>query len=160
MAFTTTNARPLNAVRIVSRADDAVDHEASDWDEYMDDAIKNAASLKMKPGKSATYFLCNFQLTGKESARIKDAMIKGVDRDSNEMNMSYGRWAYTVAKLTLKDIQNPPNVDGIIEYKKDGTGYVLDSVLDVLESAGVVQEIFNHWVALTQNKDTIGHEKN
>jgi hypothetical protein len=154
MAFTTTNRRPLNAVRIVSRHDDAVDADKTDWEKYDADPISNAAAIVMKPGKEPTYFLCNFDLSGRESAMVKDAMVKGVDRSDGSVNLSYGKWAYTVARLTLKDIQNPPNVDGVIDYKKDGTGYVLDSVLSVLERAGVVGEIFNHYVTLTQGEAT------
>lgn len=151
MALLISARRSLNSIRIISRYDDAVDNDATDWDKYDADPIANADAIVLKPGRQPTFFLCNFDLTGKESTTVKDAMVKGVDRSDGTVNLSYGKWAYTVVRLTLKDIQNPPDVDGVIEFKKDGTGYVLDSVLTVLERVGVVGEIFNHYLTLTQN---------
>jgi len=151
MAFLTNTRRSLNAVRLISRNDDAVDQEQSDWDKYDEDPIANADAIVIKDGAEPTYFLCNFDITGKESSLVKDAMIKGFDKEDQSVKLSYGKWAYTVVRLTLKGIQNPPGVDGVIEYKKDGTGYAMDSVLSVLERHGVMGEIFNHYVALTQS---------
>lgn len=152
MALLISNRRPLNAVSLISRMDSAVDKDATDWELYDADPIVNISAIKIKPGQEPTKFICNFDLSGKEAALIKDAMIKNMDPETKSPNLAYGKWSYTAVKLTLKDIQNPPNTDGVIEYKRDGTGYVMDSVLSVLERAGVVQEIFNHFLNLTHNE--------
>lgn len=152
MALIISNRRPLNCVTIISRQDSAVDSDATDWNAYDADPIGNASAIKLKPGQEPTKFICNFDLSGKESAQIKDAMVKNMDEESRRPNLAYGKWSYTAVRLTLKDIQNPPNTDGVVEFKKDGTGYVMDSVMSVLERAGVVQEIFNHYLTLTQGE--------
>jgi hypothetical protein len=151
MALIVSNRRPLNAVTIISRFDSAVDNEATDWESYDNDPITNASAIKIKSGCEPTKFIMNFDVTGKEAASIKDSMIKGMDQETKQPNLAYGKWSYCVVKMTLKDIQNPPNTDGVIEFKKDGTGYVMDSVLSVLERAGVLQELFNHYLVLTNN---------
>jgi len=158
MAITTGQIKKLNAVHIISSKDSAVDEDASDWELYSADPIKNLDAVKYKAGQEATHFICNFEQSGKEMATIKDAMLKGFDDDRNPQ-LSYGNGAYTVARFTLKDIQNPPNVADTIVFKKEGRGYVADSVLTVLDRLGVVQEIFQHWVKLTQD-DTEPEAKN
>jgi len=150
MAIKLSQVKRLNSVHIISKRDDAVDEEQTEWDRYDEDPVNNLDAIKYHAEKEATKFICNFEQTGKEVASIKDAMIKGFDDDKNPM-VAYGKWAYTVARMTLKDIQNPPNVGDVIIFKKDGKGYVTDEILTKLERLGIVQEIFQHWIHLTQD---------
>lgn len=149
--------KKLNAIRYVCKLDDAVDHEASDRDLYEEDPMKNADALVFLPGKEPTYFVLNFDINGREDAMIKDARIKGIDEDKNPI-MAMGKWAYQVAKITLKDIQNPPNVVPLVVYKKDGRGYVADAILDKLAKYGVIDEIWNLFLALRENKEEVKKE--
>ena len=152
MALIIDQSHRLNAVRIISRNDDAVDEEASDWEVYDKDPVRNEKALVMKADQTPTIFLCNFELTGKEAANVKDALISGIDDEKN-IKMSYGKWSYRVTQLTLKGIENPPNVKDVIEYKKDGRGYVSDQTMTLLERMGLVSEIFTHYTSLTQSKE-------
>jgi len=149
MAVKITDQRKVNAVRIISRSDGAIDEANSDWDLYNQDPIKNEGALKFLPKGQPTIFLCNFDISGKESALIKDAMIGGKDDDENT-KMSIGKWGYLVTKITLKDIQNPEGEKDVIELKKDSKGYVSDDTMTKLEKIGIVTEILTHWVKLTQ----------
>ncbi len=149
MAIKKIRSKNLNAVRIISRQDEAIDFDASEWDLYEEDPVLNENSLKFKEGKEPTIFLCNFALTGKEQASLQDAMVSGVDEEKNP-KVSIGKYSYQIAKVCLKDIQNPANELDVIRLKKDSRGYVSDETMTELHQAGVVNEIFNHYFRLTQ----------
>lgn len=152
MALTGSNIRKLNAIRYVCKADDAIDHSTSDRELYDEDPVKNASALKFLPGKDPTVFVLNFEITGREDALIKDARLAGVDADKNAI-LSMGKWALTVARICLKDIQNPPGVTPLVEFKKDGRGYVSDAVLDKLAPVGVIEEIWTLFMTLRGNRE-------
>jgi len=154
MAVKLSQKRNLSTVRIISKIDDAVDDNGTDWELYNEDPISNESAIKFKEGKKPTYFICNFDFTGKEAASTKDAMMK-IDEEKNP-SVAYGRWAYKVAQIALKDIDNPsdvPEMDKLKVKKDGGTGYVMDSVMTDLERLGVVSEIFQHYLTLTQTPD-------
>ena len=151
MAFKKVLKKSLNCVELISRNDDALDLEASNIEEYLKDPIANRKKLVFKSGKEPTIFLCNFELSGKEQAIIQDSMMNGLN-DDNQPKISLGNYAYVVVRMCLKDIKNPPNETDIIEFKKDGRGYVLPSVMDTLHKCGLVNEIFNHYINLTQTE--------
>lgn len=149
MALTNVQTKPLNALQIISRNDDAIDAEASDWEKY--DETLDPVHLKMLPGKMPTTFLCNFDLTAKERAMINNALISGVD-DDGKPKVGLGTWQLTVAKLVLKDIQNPdyiPEAQRII-LKKEGRGYPDDRTLNTLSKLGVISEIHTHFTRQTE----------
>jgi hypothetical protein len=154
MPITITQVRKLNAVRLVSRKDSAIDHDNSDWDLYDEDPIKNADALTMNKGQEPTVFVCNFDTTGKEGAKIKNSLVAGVDDDKNA-KISMGDWQYTVIRICLKDIQNPPNVADVIEFKKDGNGYVADKTMDFLEKVDLISELFAHYTTLTSSDEQV-----
>lgn len=145
--------RKLNAVKFVSKKDGAIDREESDLEEYYDDIIKNADKLIFKEGQEPTYFLLNLEINAREDSMIKDSQAKGVD-DDKQMVMSVGKWAYTVCKIVLKDIINPPGSPaGVIPFKKDGRGYVDDRTLDKLSKMGIVDEIWHQYLSLTKDNE-------
>ena len=151
------NERKLNAIRYICKADDAVDLEASDRELYDEDPVRNADALKFHKGKEPTIFILNFDVTGREDAMIKDARIKGVDEDKQPM-ISMGKWAYTVTRICLKDIQNPPGVNPLVEFKKEGKGYVAERVMDKLSQVGVVEEIWQLFLSLRENREAVKAE--
>lgn len=152
MAIKKIKSKSLNAVRIISRQDEAIDIDSSDWDLYEEDPAANESALKFKAGKEPTIFLCNFALTGKEQAALQDAMVSGIDDEKNP-KVSLGRYAYQIAKVCLKDIQNPAAEVDVIKLKKDSRGYVSDETMTELHQAGVVNELFNHYFRLTQTPE-------
>jgi len=141
------NKRKLNAIRFISKIDDAVDVEASDRDLYLEDPVANADALKFKKGKEPTIFLLNFELSGKENAAIEDKQSGGLDDERNP-KISMGAWSYAVARMTLKDIQYPAGETPIVEFKKEGRGYASERVLDTLSKLGIIGEIFNLFITL------------
>ena len=159
MAIRKTKKRALNAVKIICLQDGAIDEEASDFDLYRKDPIGNADALKFLPNEKPTYFICNFEVSGKEMAIIKDSMTGGVDDEKN-VKTNFGKWAYTVVKMTLKVIDNPPEVKDGIELKFDSKRYVSDATMTDLEQCGVLGEIFQHWITLTQTNEERANAKN
>ena len=152
MAVTSTNIKKLNSVRLFSRADDAIDHDATDWDAYDDDPL-NESLIKMLPEKEPTVFLCNFEFKGKDSTVVNDAVFGAMDRNEKSPKVNFNNWAYQVVRHGLKDIKNPAGVDDVIKMKKDSGLYVSEETMTKLEQAGIVGEIFRHWQTLKVDDD-------
>jgi len=151
MAFKKSGVRNLNAVKLISRNDGAVDLELSNFTLYDKDPIINESEIKLLDGKSPTIFLCNFEVTGKDGAAIQDSMIGGVDDEKNP-KMTMGKWAYEITRRCLKDIQNPVGETDVIKLSRDSKGYVSDETMTELQRYGIVNEIFNHYFTLTQSE--------
>lgn len=159
MAIVTTNIKSLNAVRLFSRKDDAIDHEATDWKAYDEDPLREDL-IKMKEGKEPTVFLCNFDFKGKDSAKVKDAVFGAMDKDAKSPKVNYSGWAYEVVRHGLKDIQNPSGVKDTIKLKKDSGIYVSPETMTLLDSVGIVSEIFKHWMTLKTDGEEEDNAKN
>lgn len=149
----------LNTVRIIASADDAIDQGQSDFEAYKE--TRDEGKLVFLAGKQPTVFVCNFQLGAREARMVNNAML-GAKDDSGKPALAYGTWAQTVAKVTLKDIQNPDYVPEAkrLALRKDSNGYVHDDLLAKLERAGVVDDIFNAFVTLTKNRPSGDDAKN
>lgn len=148
MGISLNSIKRINCVRMISKIDDAIDHVNSDWDLYDEDLIQNEDALKFLPDKIPTIFICNFELDAKTNAKIQDAMFAGIDDERNP-RPAYGGWALAVAKYTLKGIENPAGVSDPIRFKVDSKGFASDEVLNTLQKAGIIQEIFTHFIKLT-----------
>lgn len=168
MAVRASASPKVAAVRIISRTDDALDWDNPDmdFDKYLEDAVKNESCLKFKEGAEPTVFLCNFDFNGHESATIKNFMLGSQDKFSGEskggQKMTMGSWAYMVAKYALKEIQNPadlPEADRLV-LKKESGKYADDQTIGGLARIGIVDEIFVHYLNLTQKDQTKGAAKN
>lgn len=157
MAFESINVRKLNCVRVICPHDPALDLEAMEetdiLDLYEEDPVKNEGLLKFKEGKLPSVFICNFEISGKEAALIKDNM-SGIDAEKNP-KLSFGSWEYTTVRVVLKDVENP----GSIKFKKDSRGYVDDFTMSQLERFGVVSHIFKVYNKLT-NPEVVSNAKN
>jgi hypothetical protein len=147
MAITEELIRNLNSVTIYSKIDDAVDHEASNWDLYNEDPLANESALVFKKDKKPTKFICNFDPPAKHGQLIDNAMIAMNEDRSPEP--AYGRWSFMVVKVCLKDIQNPEGTKGGIELKKDSKGFVADETMNKLRKFRIIDEIFAHYQTLT-----------
>jgi hypothetical protein len=151
MAFKRSQLKTMNAFRMISRSDPAVDVEASDWERYDKNPMVNDDAIVLKDKEHPTIFLLNFEVNGKERAAIDDAMVAAQNNDGSYVP-SYGNWPYAIAKYTLKAIENPEGtVDGF-ELKKDGRGYPRDEVIRDLQKLGIVSEIFMHWLEYIKAK--------
>jgi hypothetical protein len=158
MAIMLQNDRPLNAVQIIARIDDAVDNSASDWEKY--DETLDPQHLVMLAGKEPTIFLCNFEVSAKDRASINNSIMQGVDEEGKP-KVGLGSWQLSVARIVLKDIQNPASVPDAqkLVFTKDGRGYTDDRTLNKLSRLGIIVEIFNHFVKHTE-KDYRKEAKN
>jgi hypothetical protein len=147
MAIRLQQAKRLNVIEIVSEIDDAIDMNLSEWEEYKKTGDRKF--VMCKPGKQPTIFLCNFELKGKESAHVKNAMLDGKDEDGAP-KVTIGSWSHRVVKYTLKDIVNPSDLpeEEKIVFKKDDRGYCHDDVISKLEELGIVSEIFGLYMTL------------
>lgn len=148
MAIRLEQKRSLACIEVISRADDAVDHEKSNWDAYA--ASGDRKHLVFLPDQEPTVFICNFELSGKEGAAIKNAMVGGSD-DDGKPAVALGSWSYRVVKMTLKAIQNPAGLppEAGMTFRKDDRGYAHDELMTQLERFGIVGEIFSMYTALT-----------
>jgi hypothetical protein len=153
MAFKTSELKNLNNIEIVSSVDPALDVEKEVWLEYAKNPTQNVNLLKLKEKQEPTRFLCNFEFSGDEAAEIKDAMIKRTARRSKEVNVSYGSWQHTVTRLALKDIKDPSDHKDGIKFKKDSLGYVSDFTMSQLTRFGIIPDIFEVYVNLTQTSE-------
>jgi len=133
-----------NAVRIVSKADGAIDWEGTDWEKYSADPLKNEDSVKFLPDEKPTIFICNFALKGKDEAKIKDAMIGDFNAEGGA-KPAIGTWAYAAVKACLKGIENPVGADPIV-FKLDAKGLASNDTLDELAGIGIISEIFQYYL--------------
>ena len=149
MAISVSNVKRLNAVRIISRIDDAIDNDASDWEKYDEDPIENESALKFLADKLPTIFICNFELDAKDNSRVQDSMFAGIDEDKNP-RPAYGAWSLSVVKYSLKGIENPPGCKDPIRFKVDSKGNTSEETLNMLQKVGIISEVFNHYLKMTQ----------
>ena len=148
MALKRTIAKALNAVEVISREDDSLDLEKSDWEGYASSG--DVSKLAFVADKQPTIFLCNFELKGKQAESIKNNMLSGKDEDGNP-RVALGSWSFKVVKIVLKDIKNPEYLapTEIIMMKRDKDGLVHDDLLGELDGMGVINEIFAMYSSLT-----------
>lgn len=145
MAVRNIQKRSLTAVAFVANCDDQLGEDA-DYQAYLKDLDETHLKLQGEPSR----FLLNLEFKSKEGERVKNAMLGGKDEDG-EPKVAYGSWSFLVAKIVLKDIQNPPDVplEHAFVMRKDDKGNVHDDLLARLDRHGIVQDIFNlytHWV--------------
>jgi len=141
MAIRAIPKKSINAVEIIVEADDALDLENSDYEEYR--KTGDITHLKFIPDAQPTVFLCNFTLKGREAEYIKNSMIGGKDEDGTP-KVALGSWQHRVVKYCLKDIRQPETltVEDRIKFKKDKDGYVHEDTIADLEQLGITSEIF------------------
>lgn len=158
MAFLIKNTKPLNAVECIVSGDDALDLDKCDFEEYR--KTLDEKHLSFLPEKEPTRFIMNFELKGKESELIKNAMMAGKDSDGN-MTMALGSWSFKVVKYTLKKIVNPDSapLEQQLILKMDGKGGVSDDFLALLDRMGILQELFSFYISLVHTPER-AHVKN
>lgn len=136
------DAKPLNAIEVITRGDDAIDEEKSNYDEYL--KTGDPAKLVFVEGKQPTVFLCNFALKGRQAEIIKNSMIGSSDDEGNP-KIAMGTWSFRVAKYVLKAITSPESVpaDQQFLFKSDKDGFAHDDLIAELDRYGIVADIFS-----------------
>lgn len=140
MAFTVVKKIPLNAVRIISERDDAIDAQASDYRGYFE--TLDESKLKYFEGKEPTVFICNFDLKLSDAKLVKDSLVTGFAEDG-QPKLAIGSYHLNITKVVLKDIQNPSYVEDSValKFKKTPQGYPTDKTLEDLSECGLPLEI-------------------
>lgn len=144
---TAVQAKAMNAVEILSKTDDAIDMEKSEWEEYT--KTLDEKHLVFVPDLQPTRFICNFEFNSDDAKKIKNHMLGGKDEDGKP-TFAFGDWASEVTRRSLKDIQQPDylKAEEKIEFKKDSVGFVGPKTMSLLERYGIVDEIFSHYSRL------------
>lgn len=134
----------LNALLIISKSDDSIADEGSDWDAYAETFDEN--KLVFVPDHQPTRFLVNFQMQSKDIAKVKNHML-GKTGEDGRPTFAYGEWSQEIVRRTLKEIQQPDSLtpEEKIPFKKDKDGFVHPDTLAVLERLGIIEEIFGYY---------------
>lgn len=145
MAVRNVQKKNLSCVELIVRCDEVIGEDA-DYDAYLKDLDEKHLKLTGEPSR----FVLNLELKSGEGQRVKNAMLGGRD-DDGDPKLTYGSWSFSVAKVALKDIKNPPDfpLETSFVMKKDGAGNVHDDLLARLDRFGIVQDIFSvytQWV--------------
>lgn len=136
------------AVEVISKHDDALDLEQSNFEEY--EATGDINHLVFIENKQPTRFICNFNLKAKEKQEIMN--ISQEISDSGRRQVNIGSLIYTITRFCLKDIQYPESVADADKFlfKKDKDGYVtLESVAE-LDNVDVPAQIAGFYNSLTK----------
>lgn len=154
MAFD-VEAKSLKHVRVICKHDPAIDQDYLEenpdiWDEYLNDPLRLEGTLKFLDGKTPTVFICNFEISAKESSIIEDAQMGAVDED-RKPKLAMGSWKYQVVRLVLKEIENP----GVLKLKKDSKGYVDVFTMTQLEKFKIPDTIWSQYILLTKDAASV-----
>lgn len=149
--------KDLSSLELIGRKDDALAPDC-DYGEYL--KTLDQSKLKFRDGVQPTRFLLNFELTGKESERVKNAMISGKDEDGDPA-MALGSWQFALARVALKGIQNPTDIpeEEHLKLELDDRGLPNEKILGKLDKYGVIQDIFSAYSALVLSTER-GNAKN
>ena len=143
MAIRIQAKRDLSRVEFIGEADDAIDHahKECDYEEYL--KTGDQSHLRFKPDCSPTRFVCNFEMKGKDSERVKNAILSGRDLDG-KATIAYGSMTYQLVKHTLKAIEYDPKepLETQIVLRKDDRQNVHDETVAILDRYGVVSGIW------------------
>lgn len=144
------DTRDLSCIEVICTNDDAVDKEKSDLDAYKKSYDRK--HLAFLPDHQPTVFVCNFSLSGKESIRVKNAMVG--QSDDGGVSVALGSWEHHVTKTTLKEIRNPADMPLEHQFvlRKDDKGYVHDDLIARLDRVGVVGQIFAAYSTLVMSE--------
>lgn len=128
-------------VRVVARCDDSlVSSSQEDFDKiyssYLEDL--DESKLEFSEGKTPTRFVLKKNLNLNEHIKIKNDQIKMSGKGDVSIQMGY---TIEEVRLSLVDIENPPDVLGCIPYKADGAGGAARDLMEKLIAAGIVDDL-------------------
>lgn len=155
-----TSSINLACVPVILEQDDALDldHPECNYKQYQ--TTGDEKHLRYLADKEPTKFICNFQFNAKESAIAKNSMM-GTKDDEGNPSIALGSWQFKVARIALKDIQNPSYLPEDQSFKMvKYEGYVDEKLLNELSSYGVVDAIFTMYSNLVLNNAVRKNAKN
>ena len=123
-------------VKIISSKDSAVTCDDTGYEAYSKSLDESLLMLNGEP----TRFVMKKGLSYKEQQIIKDAQIK-MDGKKMQVSLSY---MMEEVRIALVDIENPASLaeDQKILFRRSSDGKASEELVSMLESAGVVTELF------------------
>lgn len=123
-------------IKVISKKDSSVTCDDEAYAQYQENLDESLLALDGVP----TRFVLKKALTYKEQQKVKDAQIKMKGKELS-VSMSY---MMEEIRLALVGIENPADLplDQQIVYKKDSDGRTSEELIALLESAGVVTELY------------------
>jgi hypothetical protein len=150
----------LSCVPVILENDDAIDHDNEECDYQMYVKTGDISHLRYVSDKEPTKFICNFSFSGKEAAMVKNSMIGSKDEEGKP-SVSLGSWQFRIARLSLKDIQNPAYLpEDECFVMKNYDGYADEKLLAVLNNYGVIDAIFSLYSSLVLDNGVRAEAKN
>jgi hypothetical protein len=130
--------RDLSCIKLVCRNDDAIKNRDA-YDSYLKSLDESELQLSETPSR----LILNLELKGSDAEKIKNAMMGGTSAEGAPA-VALGTWQFTVARLTLKGIENPPELplEEQVIYKQNVQGKPADETLAYLDRIGAVADIF------------------
>lgn len=123
---------------MISRFDSALDYNEEDYEKYLDDLDVSHLSIDLP---QATVFVMRRILSYKVSTTIKNEQIKM--RGKGEMDVRLGTTMMEEVRASLIDIKHPQGVDpGKLAYKKESDGLASMELLALLETYGIVADLY------------------
>jgi len=128
-------------IRVVARCDDALvvgDQEEFDkiYSSYLEDLEES--NLTFVDGKIPTRFVLKKNLNLIEHIKVKNDQIKMSGKGEISVQMGY---TIDEVRLSLVDIENPPDTVGCLEFKKHGAGGATSELMEKLLAAGIVDDL-------------------
>lgn len=120
-------------VEVVSSRDEAVTCDYDSYQEYL--RTLDESLLALKQDVSPTRFVLKKTLPYAAAQRIKNQQLGYKDGDV-EVRLGF---ILEEVRTALSDIKNPGTG---LEYKKDGDGGASKNLIEKLEAAGIVQELY------------------
>ena len=142
--------RDLSVVKLICKVDDVIgvsnqadDDGDSPRDEAYAEYLKELDESHLKLTSEPTRLILNFDLKGKDAETVKNSML-GNSGGGGGVSLALGTYQYTVARLTLKAIDNPsdmPLQDQILFKDHNGNGRPNDETLRRLDRIGALANI-------------------
>jgi len=135
--------------------DEETGEPRSDIEKYKEDWDFEKTCV-LKEDVEPTIFKLNFSLSYKKSQAVKNATLGG-DGKNEDFGFKLGNHQYQVVRSILVDIVNPPGLDPCDQFmfKRDNQGLVNKELMEELEAAEIVDDIYSFYISNKSNHDLI-----
>jgi len=99
--------------------------------------------LKFREGKEPTRFHLRKVLDYKSQLHIRNMQISIEGTGKKMVQKVNFNFMVEEVRRSLVDIENPPGVSNVLEYKKAADSYANEDLISFLDQLGVVQELYN-----------------
>jgi len=145
-------------VKVIARCDDAlvVNNEEEfekSYSDYLEDL--DESKLEFHPGKQPTRFVLKKNVNLSETIKLKNDQVQVSAKGELTYKLGY---MIEELRLCLVGIENPPNVEGCLEYKQDGSGGASKDLMEKIIAAGINDDL--HTALMKARKSKQINKKN